>query len=451
MNNRIRSLNSIKETQGKSIMYVMSRDQRILDNHALIEAQSYALERKLPLVVVFNLFTELSIRCLQQYMFMITGLQQLEKELENLDIPFYIRIGTLSDNIEYLTKELQPAALFFDFSPLRNSVSEKDMISKKLEIPCFVVDTHNIVPVWEASDKEEWAAYTFRPKVKKLLPEYLHVSQTVQKHPYVIKIPPHNWNDLMSHIKAKQLSNYEIPFHSGEKEALNMLTTFIQHKLEGYKEKRNDPSEDYQSNLSPYLHFGQISSLTIALAVEAHVHQNLDNQSIKDSADAFLEELIVRKELTDNFCFYNTNYDNFLGLKDWAKLSLEKHSIDRREFLYDLEELEFAKTYDEAWNAAQKQLIHTGKMHGYMRMYWAKKILEWTPNAKTAIEYAVYLNDKYHLDGYDPNGYVGILWSIGGIHDRPWFERPIFGQIRYMNYNGLKKKFDIQKYIDIWR
>ena len=208
----------------------------------------------------------------------------------------------------------------------------------------------------------------------------------------------------------------------------------------GYEMDRNDPNNDGQSGLSPYLHFGQISAQRIALEVL---------KRMKD-AGAFLEELIVRKELSDNFCYYNQHYDDMQGFPAWAKTSLSEHEKDRREYLYTLQELERARTHDDLWNAAQQEMLQTGKMHGYMRMYWAKKILEWTESPVAAQAAAIYLNDRYELDGRDPNGYTGIAWSLGGVHDRAWKERAIFGKVRYMSYNGAKSKFDVKAYISKW-
>ncbi|MFZ1483813.1 MAG: hypothetical protein WAS36_02280, partial [Candidatus Saccharimonadales bacterium] len=172
--------------------------------------------------------------------------------------------------------------------------------------------------------------------------------------------------------------------------------------------------------------------------------------SLEDGMNALFEEMIVRKELADNFCMYTEDVTSLDAAPNWAIETLTAHSHDLREHVYNLEEFEHAKTHDEIWNAAQLQLTKTGKMHGYMRMYWAKKILEWTPSAQTAVDYAVYLNDHYSLDGGDPNGYVGILWSMAGLHDRPWLERPIFGKVRYMNAAGLKRKFDTEAYVEKW-
>ena len=224
----------------------------------------------------------------------------------------------------------------------------------------------------------------------------------------------------------------------GEAAASGQLRDFVERRLSDYDLQRNDPNADGQSHLSPYLHFGQISSQRVALQVLAGMAD----------AGAFLEELIVRRELSDNFCYDNSNYDSVTGFPNWARETLNNHAGDRREYLYTLEELESARTHDDLWNAAQLEMVCRGRMHGYLRMYWAKKILEWTQSPSEALRFAIYLNDRYELDGRDPNGYVGIAWSIGGVHDRAWRERAIFGKVRYMSNAGMKKKFDVQRYIN---
>ena len=270
-------------------------------------------------------------------------------------------------------------------------------------------------------------------------------------------------DEVLSRIKPSGIS---ISFKPGEKAGLAALELFIENKLELYGTDRNDPSSAGQSDLSPYLHFGQLSPLRAALRLrEVSLNAGSDlhlfasskmpkPEMIQDplqySIDALIEEMIVRKELADNFCYYNDNYNSLDCAPNWSRNSLEKHRNDPREFLYSLEELEKAQTHDPAWNAAQKQLTKTGKMHGYMRMYWAKKTLEWTESPEQAIEYMKYLNDHYSIDGGDPNGYAGIMWSIAGVHDRPWQDREIFGVIRYMNYGGLKRKFNIEDYENLW-
>jgi deoxyribodipyrimidine photo-lyase len=224
----------------------------------------------------------------------------------------------------------------------------------------------------------------------------------------------------------------------GTTEAKKRLRDFIKNKLDEYADLRNDPCLDATSNMSPYLHFGQISPLYIALKVM---------ESEARGKESYLEELIVRRELSYNFVYYNNNYDKFSSLPPWAKNSLNCHARDKREYIYSLEEFEQAKTHDPYWNAAQKEMVLTGKMHGYMRMYWGKKILEWTRNPRQGFKMALYLNNKYELDGRDPNGFAGVAWCFGK-HDRAWSERKVFGKIRYMNAAGLKRKFDADKYVE---
>ncbi|HRT68482.1 MAG TPA: deoxyribodipyrimidine photolyase, partial [Bacteroidota bacterium] len=232
-------------------------------------------------------------------------------------------------------------------------------------------------------------------------------------------------------------------FKPGADEAYRLLNDFVENKLKYYSEKRNDPTYNFQSNLSPFLHFGQISAQRILLEI-------MSKDGVEAYSQEFIEELFVRRELSDNFCLFNSNYDNFDGFPDWAKDTLNKHRADKRDYDYSIEEFEAAKTHDIFWNAAQNEMLYRGKMHGYMRMYWCKKILEWTNSPEEAQQIAIYLNDKYSIDGRDPNGYTGIAWSVGGVHDRPWNERPIFGKIRFMNDKGLIRKFNMQSYVEKW-
>lgn len=215
----------------------------------------------------------------------------------------------------------------------------------------------------------------------------------------------------------------------------------MKHRLEEYPLFRNDPTANAQSNLSPYLHFGQLAAQRVALQLQTH------NAPIK-AEEAFLEELLVRRELSDNYCFYSPHYDSCAGFPAWAQATLSAHRKDPREYRYSLDALELSHTHDTLWNAAQREMVLSGKMHGYLRMYWAKKILEWSASPEEALTSAIYLNDKYELDGRDPNGYTGIAWSIGGVHDRAWNERDVFGKIRYMSFRGMKAKFDISAYED---
>ncbi|MCL4134073.1 UNVERIFIED_CONTAM: hypothetical protein GTU68_017547 [Idotea baltica] len=220
-----------------------------------------------------------------------------------------------------------------------------------------------------------------------------------------------------------------------------MLTGFCNKRLKMFDEKRNNPTINALSNLSPWIHFGQISAQRCILEVKKH------KKSFSASVDAYVEENVVRRELSDNYCFYQENYDNLNGAYEWARITLKQHAKDKRPFLYTRNTLQEAKTHDDLWNSAQIQLVKEGKMHGFLRMYWAKKILEWMPSPEESLATAIYLNDRYSLDGRDPNGYVGCMWSICGIHDQGWAERDVFGKIRYMNYAGCKRKFDIKAFI----
>lgn len=435
---RVRTLKEGKNKNGP-IVYWMQRDQRVNDNWALIYAHEMAIEKDSTLIVIFNLVPSFLNATIRQYSFMIEGLKKVKKNLDELNIGFYLLTGNPEDTIPEFLRNVEASLLIADFNPLKIVRRWKKYVAEKIDIPFQEVDAHNIVPCLIASNKQEFAAYTFRPKIHKLLPEFLDefpVIKKLRKNPFINKI---DWDFVYSKLNVDNTVkevNWILP---NEDEAIKMLDLFIEEKLPLYSEKRNDPNENVLSNLSPYLHFGQISAQRIALEL-------LKRTPYCKSREEFLEELIVRRELADNFCYYNKKYDSFEGFPDWAKQTLNEHRKDKREYIYSLKELENATTHDDLWNAAQLEMVKKGKMHSYLRMYWAKKILQWSESPEVALKTAIYLNDKYELDGRDPNGYTGIAWSIGGVHDRAWNERPIFGKIRYMNYSGCKRKFDILKY-----
>lgn len=436
---RVRLLQQGNEGNGP-VIYWMSRDQRVNDNYALIFAQQLALEKKLNLIVVFNLVTKFLGATLRHYDFLLSGLQKIEEKLNAFDIPFYLLIGNPADSLPNFIKEVNASFLIADFDPLKIKRIWKRDVAKKIQIPFYEVDTHNIVPCLVASNKLEFAAYTLRPKINKLLDEFLIDIPEIKVSQNKINVDKIDWQKVYSLLEVDKKVLPVESFKSGEDEAYNTFNHFLKKKFDKYYEIRNDPSIDGLSNLSPYLHYGQISAQRVALITK----QLFPNHP---STKVFLEELIIRKELSDNFCYYNTNYDSFNGFPEWAKTTLNKHKDDEREFIYNEEEFENALTHDDLWNAAQLEMVLTGKMHGYMRMYWAKKILEWTPSPEEALRISITLNDKYQLDGRDPNGYTGCAWSIGGVHDRPWFEREVYGKIRYMNRAGADRKFDVKKYI----
>lgn len=436
---RIYKLNDLGIKHGP-VIYWMQRDQRVNDNWALIFAQQKAVELNKPLIVVFNLVDKFLRAEIRQFGFMIKGLREIENSLTEKNIPFKLLIGKHEETLPQFIDEINCGLLITDFSPLKISRDWKSKVNENITIPFYEIDASNIVPVKIASGKLEFAAYTIRPKIKKLLPEFLLEFPKIE----IMKKSDLIWRNNLDNVLEKLKIGINVPevnwLQPGEYEAHITLQNFIKNKVTNYNELRNDPNSNAVSNLSPYLHFGQISSQRIALEI-------LQTGLSQEVTESFLEELIVRRELSDNFCFYNHDYDNFNGFHEWAKTSLNLHRNDKREFIYSKNQFENAETHDQLWNTAQTEMVKTGKMHGYIRMYWAKKILEWTDSPEAAIETAIYLNDKYELDGRDPNGYTGIAWSIGGVHDRAWTERPVYGKIRYMNYNGCKRKFDVNSYI----
>lgn len=447
--------------KGMHVVYLMSRDQRVRDNHALLAAQQKAIDMGLPLVVVFRLRTNARERAYEHAAFMLAGLEELAQDLRELGIPF--RLTTDSADYAYLDvlKQLQPAALYTDFSPLQGARGFIKKLAQQLQVQTYVVDTHNTVPVWVASQKQEFAAHTLRPKLHRLLESYLVEPGGVIAQSMPASLPASASFDeaykLIETVYPKR--GIRLEAQPGERAAAHRLGDFIDTQLETYALERNNSARDSQSRLSPYLHFGHISSLRVALEVlratskrpllfdQAKMASPGEVPSREDGMNALFEELVVRKELADNFCLYATGYTKLEHAPQWAQNSLMAHADDPRDTLYTYEQLERAATHDPIWNAAQRELTLRGKIHGYMRMYWAKKLLEWTQSPHQALEVARLLNDRYSIDGGDPNGYVGILWSIAGLHDRPWVERPIFGMVRYMNDAGLRRKFAVDAYI----
>ncbi len=429
------------ETEGP-VVYWMSRDQRVRDNWAFLYAGELARKRKVPLAVVFTLSPRFLDATLRQYDFMLRGLEEVERSLARYGIPFFLFSGLPAREVSSFVKKNGVGTLVTDFSPLRIHLEWKTDVAKHLQIPFHEVDAHNIVPCRLLSDKREYAAATIRPKIHRSLDTFLDQFPRVSRNRFKWKrnVKPTDWKRVRKGLKIDTTVKPVDWLIPGEEAAHRVLGQFIKQKLARYGMWRNDPSDPVQSDLSPYLHFGQISAQRVALEVIRHSPPG-------KARDAFIEELVVRRELSDNFCLHTPDYDSVGAFPSWAMKTLDDHRADERLHTYSRAHFERGTTHDPLWNAAQMEMVRTGKMHGFMRMYWAKKILEWTPTPEQAMRTAIYLNDKYELDGRDPNGYTGIAWSIGGVHDRAWGERPVFGKVRYMSYDGCKRKFDIGKYI----
>lgn len=435
---RCRRIKNGRKGEGP-VVYWMSRDQRIRDNWALLWAQQEAVIRGKGLVVVFCLISDYLNASNQHYCFMQQSLEKLGQSLKEHNTTFLIFPEPPEEVIPRFVKQVGAHLLVCDFDPLRIKKMWQKKVQRKIAVPFFEIDTHNIVPVWLASEKREYGAYTIRPKINRLLYDFLTDIPNFQYHPITWKVTEKikEQFSIASGLNFYKTTTSILP---GEKKAYEAASDFVLNRLHNYSLLRNDPCEDAQSGLSPYLHFGHLSAQRLALMVS---EAKLPEQSKND----FLEELIIRKELADNYCYYEKNYDCFSAFPDWAKKTLNEHRKDVRTHIYSFEEFERGLTHESLWNACQIDLVQSAKLHGYLRMYWAKKIFEWTPDPETALEYTIRLNDQYSLDGRDPNGYTGIAWTIGGVHDRAWKERPVFGKIRYMNEAGCRRKFDVNKYI----
>lgn len=425
------------------IVYWMSRDMRTTDNWALWYGAKLAQKHQCSFQVVFTLDPSFPHAYERQWDFLFRGLQEIEDRLRSYHIPFSVLLGSPAETILPYLQKHNTHLLITDFSPLRLSRQWKTFIAQQISIPFYEIDSHNIIPPWITSHKQEYAARTIRPKIHTLLSTWL---TNIPKTPILThqnQPTSHTqWNDLWKTCNPSPQVSKVSWLTPGETAAKQALQEFLNHRLEEYEPKRNKPEHNHLSHLSPYLHFGHLSTQRIAWEVSQYPES--------PSQKSFLEELIVRRELSENFCWYNQHYDSWESFPQWAKDSLNVHRDDPREYLYNLEELTYSQTHDPLWNACQTEMRLTGKMHGYMRMYWAKKILEWTQSPEQALAWTIYLNDTYELDGRDPIGYANIAWSIGGVHDHGWTERAIFGKVRYMSFNSTRRKFKSQEYMDKW-
>jgi deoxyribodipyrimidine photo-lyase len=423
------------------VLYWMSRDQRAADNWALHFAQETALERRVPLAVVFCLLPAFGEATARQYRFMLRGLAETAKCLRGFGIPFFLLEGSPPKTLPEFITEQGIGILITDFSPLRIRTEWVCILQSRTSLPFWEVDAHNIVPVWQASDHQEWSARTFRPKIGRLLSRYLVPFPSLRKHPYPWKGKASILDfDAIGKRLPGDRSVREIDHLSpGSNAARDTLHCFLSNRLERYAQQHNDPNAEVQSGLSSYLHFGQISPARVALEVL--------KQPESSGREDFIDQLIVRRELAENFCHWNPDYDAWAGFPAWGRRELDSHRADIRPKIYSEEELELSLTVDPLWNAAQTEMVCRGTMPGYLRMYWAKKLLEWTVEPEEAHRIAIRFNDRYLLDGRDPNGYAGIAWSLAGLHDRPWNQRPVFGHIRWMSLAGAARKFDLPAYI----
>jgi deoxyribodipyrimidine photo-lyase len=467
---RTRLLTTTKDLKknGKCVVYWMQRDVRSVDNWALLFAGHMAETANVPLQVLYVLppppkqqsdgslppaMDEMRITE-RHGSFLLGGLEKVHAELASMDVPLSVLTPPSFDAVgkavcEFLDR-CQPQVVVCDMNPLRRYRQWiEEQTAPMLEdrsIPMYQVDAHNVVPVWHASQKKEVGARTLRPKLNKLSSKFLQSYPAFKGNGHVSKTPKptdFEMEDYVSHLNWDSSVKSVSWAQPGTDKALNQFQFFLENGLKNFDSLRNDPNHrNVCSNLSPWINHGHVSFQKLAKDVKAL-------NKYANGAASYIEEGLVRRELSDNYVYYSPDdYDTLLGAAGWAQESLELHASDEREYTYTLDELEQGMTHDDLWNAAELQLLQEGKMHGFLRMYWAKKILEWTSSPEIALRTAQYLNDKYALDGNDPNGFVGVGWSIMGIHDMGWKERPIFGKIRYMNYNGCKRKFKVADFVE---
>ena len=442
---RIQILNDRDLRRGDYVLYWMQQSQRAEYNHALEYAVQQANKIDQGVLVVFGLMDDYPEANLRHYTFMLEGLQEIRAALGKRGIKMVVQKGNPADVA--LSTGKKASLIVCDRGYLRHQRQWRKKVAQKAGCRVVQIESDVVVPLEVVSGKAEYAARTIRPKIHKHLSDYLvEFKQTkIKKSSLQLRISGIDLSNIEAVLKKMSLDRGVLPvsglFKGGTARARKMFGDFLHRRFTNYVENRNQPQTDDVSHMSKYLHFGQISPLYLALQILK------TEKRFKEAREAYLEELIVRRELAMNFVYYTPDYDSYTCLPAWAQKTLAEHKKDRREYCYTRRQLENSRTHDEYWNAAMREMKFTGFMHNYMRMYWGKKILEWSQTPEQAFKTILAINNKYFLDGRDANSYTGVAW-VFGVHDRAWFERPIFGKIRYMAASGLERKCDIQAYVE---
>jgi deoxyribodipyrimidine photo-lyase len=431
------------DPDGAAVVYWMQRAQRAWDNPALDVAISAANLLSKPIVVFFGLNPFVTRANLRHYTFLVEGLRDIASGLRQRRAGFVLRAYP-HHHLERFLEEVRPVLVIGDENPLRQMAGWRRAVAERLRVPLWTVDADVVVPT-AMLETEQYAARTIRPRI------YKHLSAFLAATPEPTARIVWKGSERSARVAASHAILDGLPidrsveavraFRGGTSAARLALARFITTGLAGYDGDRNHPEESGTSRLSPYLHFGQLGPREVARRV-------IRSGAPEPAIAAFIEQLVVRRELAISYVHFNAAYDRLGGCEQWARRTLRRHSFDRREPLYDRQAFESAATGDPLWNAAQREMATIGWMHNYTRMYWGKKILEWSRSPDEAFDTAVALNDRYLLDGRDPNGYANIAWSIGGKHDRPWPERRVYGTIRSMSFASTRRKFDAARYIE---
>lgn len=426
--------------EGKYVLYWMQRSQRAEWNMALEYAVEMGQKLNQGVVVCFGLMDDYPDATERHYAFMLEGLAEVGKKLQERYIKFILRLGHPVDVAEDLSKEASLTVC--DKGYLRHMRKWRKELATRLSIPLIQVEDNAVVPVETASDKEEYAARTIRKKIHKHLSDFTESIHPFKPAKSTLQLSLQSEDVAHADKLLKKLNPKAEPgrvstFLGGTSEAKKHFRNWLKNGYDDYDENRNQPHVENVSHMSPYLHFGQISPLWLFDQMKSKKGTN---------KESYVEELVVRRELAINFVWFNKNYDSLTSIPEWAQETLEKHKSDEREKVYTKEELENAETDDPYWNKAMTTMKERGYLHNHMRMYWGKQILLYTNTPEYAHRVALELNNKYFLDGRDPNSYTNIAWLFGN-HDRGWTEREVFGKVRSMTKSGLERKIDTEAYL----
>jgi deoxyribodipyrimidine photo-lyase len=441
---RVQNLNRADVREGDYVLYWMQSSQRAEQNHALEYAVQRANDLDQRLLVVFGLTDDYPEANLRHYTFMLEGLKDAQEAIEKRGIEMVVREGSPEDVALEAGKDA--SLIVTDRGYMRPQKKWREKVAREADCLVTQVESDVVVPVELASGKQEHAARTLRPKIQEYLEDFLVALRPtrVEKRSKNMREDGLDLSDVEKVLDGMDLDRsvgaLSHLYKGGNSEAKKIFRRFLKQGLGDYDANRNQPQTDYVSHMSKYLHFGHVSPIWLAL-------QAREASANRDDIESFVEELVVRRELSMNFVFYNNDYDSYSNLPGWARKTLEEHKGDEREYTYTRKQLENAGTHDEYWNAAMKEMVHTGYMHNYMRMYWGKKILEWSNTPEHAYKTTLYLNNKYFLDGRDPNSFANVAW-VFGQHDRGWTEREVYGKVRYMSSGGLERKTKPDQYVE---
>jgi deoxyribodipyrimidine photo-lyase len=430
--------------EGNYVLYWMQSSQRAEQNHALEYAVQRANDLDQRLLVVFGITDDYPEANLRHYTFMLEGLKDVQRALEKRGIKMVVREG-FPDEVALGAGE-DASLVVTDRGYMRPQKKWREKVAREADCLVTQVESDVVVPVGLASDKQEHAARTLRPRIQEYLEDFLVALRPtkVEKRSTNMQEGGLDLSDVEKVLDGMDLDRsvgaLSHLYKGGNSEAKTIFRRFLKQGLGDYDANRNQPQTDYVSHMSKYLHFGHVSPIWLAL-------QARETSAKRDNIESFVEELVVRRELSMNFVFYNNDYDSYSNLPGWARKTLEEHKGDEREYTYTRKQLENAETHDEYWNAAMKEMVHTGYMHNYMRMYWGKKILEWSNTPEHAYKTTLYLNNKYFIDGRDPNSFANVAW-VFGQHDRGWTEREVYGKVRYMSSGGLERKTKPDQYVE---